>query len=113
MRYNRDKQFLLSSLSLQETLKNESAAFHSVSRSSILSVRLFLSSRPEPSAFLGNRGGAGPACRPAAGAAEEGQGSTVVSADGSGVGDRWPQGREEDLGPGARSTRWEASRRHL
>lgn len=66
----------------------------------ILSVPL-----PEPSAFLGSRGGAGPAPRPAARAAQEREGTTVVSAHSSGVGDRRPQGREENLGPGARSAR--------
>lgn len=73
-----------------------------------LSVRL-----PEPSAFLGSRGGAGPACRTAARAAEERQGATVVSAHCSGVGYRRPEGREADLGPGARSARWETARRAL
>ncbi len=74
---------------------------------------LFLLPLPGPSAFLGSRGGAGSASRPAARVAQEGQGATVVSAHSSGVGDRWPQGREEDLGPGARSARWETSRRAL
>lgn len=65
---------------------------------------------PEPSAFLGSRGGAGQASWPAAWVAQERQGTTVVSAHGSGVSDRRPQVREEDLGPGARSARWETSR---
>ena len=45
--------------------------------------------------------GAGPASGPAAGAAEEGQVAAALPAHRPGVGHRRPQGREEDLGPGA------------
>lgn len=62
---------------------------------------------PETTALPGSRSGAGPAPRPAAGVAQKRKGTTFVTAYSSGICDGWPEGREENLGPGASPTRWE------
>lgn len=71
-----------------------------------LSIMLFVH-LAETSALPGSRSGAGPAPRPAAGVSQERKGTTFIKAYSSGVCDGWPEGRKENLGPGARSARWE------
>lgn len=61
----------------------------------------------ETSSLPASRSGAGPAPRPAAGVTQKREGTTCVKAYSSGVCDGWPEGRKENLGPGARSARLE------
>lgn len=65
---------------------------------------------PETSALPGSRSGAGPASQPAAGVTQEGKSTAFIKAHSSGVGVVWPEGREENLGPGACPARCEMGR---
>lgn len=67
---------------------------------------------PETSPLPGSRSGAGPASQPAAGVTQERKSTAFVKAYSSGVGVGWPEGREENLGPGACPARCETGRSH-